>query len=91
MTPPSGVYAVIVNYGGRTYKGILNIGRRPTFYAPRDSEPAIEVHIFGFRKMIYGQDLEVSFVRKIRDEKRFRSARELIEQIRKDERIALND
>jgi riboflavin kinase/FMN adenylyltransferase len=91
VTPPSGVYAVIVNYGGRTYKGILNIGRRPTFYAPRDSEPAIEVHIFGFRKMIYGQDLEVSFVRKIRDEKRFRSARELIEQIRKDERIALND
>jgi riboflavin kinase/FMN adenylyltransferase len=88
VTPPSGVYAVIVKYGARSYGGILNIGCRPTFYAPRDAEPSIEVHIFGFRKKIYGKDLEVFFIKKIRDERRFSSAAELVRQIRKDEHLA---
>jgi riboflavin kinase/FMN adenylyltransferase len=89
VTPPSGVYAVCANRAGRIYKGILNIGTRPTFYAPRDREPAIEVHMFGFRRKIYGEDIEVSFIKKIRDERRFRSARDLVRQIHKDERRAL--
>jgi len=89
VVPPSGVYAVLVKYASRVYAGILNIGVRPTFYAPRDREKAIEVHIFAFRRNIYGRVLEVFFVRKIRDERAFAGRNELIEQIKNDEKAAL--
>ena len=89
VIPPSGVYAVMVRHGGKIFKGVLNIGNRPTFYAPRDQEPAIEVHIFGFSERIYGHDLEVFFIRKIRDEKKFSGKEGLIRQIEKDEKSAL--
>ena len=88
VVPPGGVYAVMVRAGGRLYRGVLNIGVRPTFYAPRDREPAIEVHIFSFKAEIYGKDVEVYFVRKIRDEIKFKSAAALIEQIRADAKTA---
>lgn len=88
VIPPSGVYAVMVKYGSRLFKGVLNIGNRPTFYAPRDREPAIEVHIFGFGERIYGHDLEVFFIRKIRDEKKFSGKEGLVRQIEKDEKVA---
>jgi riboflavin kinase/FMN adenylyltransferase len=90
VIPPSGVYAVMVRYGGKLFKGVLNIGTRPTFYAPRDREPAIEVHIFGFGKRIYGHDLEVFFIRKIRDEKKFSGKESLVRQIKKDKKSALS-
>jgi riboflavin kinase/FMN adenylyltransferase len=90
VIPPSGVYAVLVKYAGRTLKGVLNIGLRPTFYAPRDREPAIEVHIFNFHKTIYGRDLEVFFIKKIRDEKKFSGKELLIERIKQDEKKALS-
>jgi len=86
--PPFGVYAVMVNYNGRLYKGLLNIGTRPTFFSPRDKEPQIEVHIFGFNKSIYGRDIEVLFVKKLRDERKFASEKSLIQQIKKDEKAA---
>jgi riboflavin kinase/FMN adenylyltransferase len=87
--PPSGVYAVKVRSGARTYGGVMNIGVRPTFYDHgHDKEPTIEVHIFNFHKKIYGKDLEIRFVRKIRDERRFKATDRLIEQIEKDERSA---
>lgn len=86
--PPAGVYAVLVRYQGRAYKGVLNIGLRPTFYSPRDKEPTIEVHIFGFDKYIYGKDLEVLFIKKLRDEVKFKTRRELIAQINKDANLA---
>lgn len=89
VIPPSGVYAVMVRYSGKLFKGVLNIGNRPTFYAPRDQEPALEVHIFGFKKRIYGHDLEVFFIKKIRDEKKFSGKEGLIRQIKKDEKSAL--
>jgi len=88
--PPSGVYAVLGRFGGRRYKGVLNIGRRPTFYGPRgeDKEPLIEAHIFGFNKNIYGRDLEVQFVRKLRMEKKFLDQEKLRRQIRNDAKKA---
>jgi len=88
VIPPSGVYAVLVNFQGRSYKGVLNIGLRPTFYAPRDREPAIEAHIFGFKKEIYGHDLEVFFVKKIRREISFDNKDDLVKQIKRDEKRA---
>lgn len=84
--PPSGVYAVRVKFNGRLFKGVMNIGVRPTFYDHgRDKEPSIEVHIFDFNSRIYGRDLEILFVRKLRDEKKFKTIDRLIAQIKKDE------
>jgi len=88
VIPPSGVYAVLVRHEKRFFKGVLNIGVRPTFYAPRDREPAIEVHIFGFRERIYGHDLEVFFLKKLRRERKFRTREGLIRQIGQDEKAA---
>lgn len=80
--PPSGVYAVNVRLHKRLYKGILNIGTRPTF--GKDREPTIELHILNFKKDIYGKDIEIIFKRKIRNERRFSSAEALQRQINKD-------
>ena len=88
VIPPSGVYAVFVRLNDAIYKGILNIGIRPTFYAPRDREPAMEVHIFDFKEKIYGKDLEVFFVKKLRAEETFKNREELISQIKIDENRA---
>lgn len=90
IVPPSGVYAVRIKVKGRLYKGVLNIGMRPTFYAPRDAEPSIEAHIFNFKGNIYGRDAEVYFVKKLRDEARYKGREALIAQIRKDEERARN-
>ena len=87
VIPPAGVYAVLVKYLGRTYKGIMNIGLRPTFYSPKDEEPAIEVHIFDFDKKIYGKNLEVLFIKKIRNEVKFKNRESLVSQIQKDAEI----
>lgn len=84
VIPPCGVYAVRVIFGKRRFGGVLNIGWKPTFYGPRDKEPTIEVHIFGFGRRIYGRDLEIAFVRKIRDERRFDDREALVRQIKRD-------
>ena len=85
--PPSGVYAVKIKLSGKIYHGILNIGIRPTFDpgSLNDREPTIEAHIFNFRKMIYGRDIEVIFVKKLRKEKKFKDMNALRAQIKKDE------
>ncbi|MBL7068973.1 MAG: bifunctional riboflavin kinase/FAD synthetase [Candidatus Omnitrophica bacterium] len=89
--PPSGVYAVYVYYRKKKYKGILNIGVRPTFYPVRyPPEPTIEVHIFNFNKDIYGRDIEIIFVKRLRPEKRFKDKEGLINKIKLDERKARN-
>jgi len=88
--PPSGVYAVKVVLGEKEYDGVLNIGRRPTFAGAKalQAEPTIEAHIFDFKGDIYGKDLEVYFVKKLRDEKKFPSKEKLVEQIMRDEKKA---
>ena len=84
VVPPRGVYAVRIMYGKRCFGGVLNIGWKPTFFGSRDKEPTVEVHIFGFSRRIYGRDLEIAFVRKIRDERRFDDRESLVRQIRRD-------
>jgi len=88
--PPSGVYAVKIKRKNRSYKGILNIGIRPTFTKSHSApvDPTIEVHLFDFNKPLYGEDLEIIFVKKIREEKKFKDACALKEQIKKDENRA---
>ena len=87
--PPSGVYAVKIILYNRVYKGILNIGVKPTFKkSPGDRESTIEVHIFNFNKYIYGKDLEITFVKRIRREKKFKDMFHLKKRIRQDEKLA---
>jgi len=89
IMPPSGVYAVKVKFRKRTYKGVMNIGTKPTFYDHgRDLEPTIEVHIFNFHERIYGRDLEITFICKLRREKKFNTIDSLIKQIKEDEAAA---
>lgn len=85
VIPPSGVYAVRVIFNNRKLNGICNIGIKPTFKTiNRQGRIHIELHIFNFNKSIYGKYLEIQFIRKIRDEKKFSSSAALVEQIKKD-------
>ncbi|MDX2163833.1 MAG: bifunctional riboflavin kinase/FAD synthetase [Gammaproteobacteria bacterium] len=82
LPPLLGVYAVNINH---TLKGVANIGSRPTVDGRRHF---LEVHIFDFDKDIYGEYIEVEFVHKIRDEKKFDSLNALQEQIKLDIQLA---
>lgn len=79
---PHGVFAVVVYLDGKKYKGICNIGLKPTVTI--NGLPTVEVFIFDFNKDIYGQILRVEFIQKIRDEKKFSGLDELTKQINND-------
>ena len=81
----SGVYAVSCMHKGANYKGIANMGVRPTVGG---EQPVLEVHLFDFNDEIYGQRIDVEFKFKIRDEKKFESLAFLKEQIQKDISLA---
>ncbi len=85
LTPGSGVYAVLVKLDKKVFNGISNVGTRPTFGSEEKLFPAVEVHIFNFHNKIYGRQLEVFFLQRIRPEKKFASQQALLEQIKKDE------
>jgi riboflavin kinase/FMN adenylyltransferase len=85
IIPPDGVYAVRLVVRERAYDGIANIGMRPTF---NKKTLAIEVHVFNFNEDIYGEDISLCFIRKIREEKKFKGAEALVSQIRADIEIA---
>lgn len=85
VLPPSGVYAVKATLADQSYDGILNMGLQPTI---GDGQFRIEVHILDFNGTIYGSDIEVLFVKRIREERKFADQDELIKQIEKDEMTA---
>jgi riboflavin kinase/FMN adenylyltransferase len=82
LIPSLGVYAVRVYHNKIVYKGMMNIGTRPTLAT--DAHISLEVNIFDFNKDIYNQTIKVEFIKKIRDEQKFNSVDELIEQLKKD-------
>ena len=82
VTPVSGIYAVRVIFANKRYFGICYIGRKPTLNMRKERH--IEVHIFDFKKNIYGKDLEIQFLKKIRNDKKFSSLHALACQIHKD-------
>jgi riboflavin kinase/FMN adenylyltransferase len=89
VVPPPGVYAVKIIFNHQKLNGVCNIGTKPTFktqYAIRNTQDKkhIEAYIFNFKQNIYGRDLEIQFIKKIRDEKKFDSLQHLANQIRKD-------
>ncbi|MEX1011226.1 MAG: bifunctional riboflavin kinase/FAD synthetase [Balneolaceae bacterium] len=81
VVPLKGVYAVLVYYKMREFKGMMNIGVRPTF---NERETTLEVHIFNLNEDLYGQEIEIRFVSRVRDEINFGSREELIEQLKRD-------
>lgn len=78
----NGVYAVEVKVDDKKYIGIANYGRKPT--VTNVTKKILEVHIFNFDENIYGKSIKVSFLNKIREEKKFQSLLELKTQIVKD-------
>ncbi|MBT3621248.1 MAG: bifunctional riboflavin kinase/FAD synthetase [Flavobacteriales bacterium] len=82
LIPADGVYAVKVVVGEMLYYGMLNIGNRPTI---SDGDRVIEVHVFNFSADIYGADIRVEFVKRVRDEKQFDSLGALKSQLKIDE------
>ena len=79
LVPADGVYAVRTQVLGKTYKGVCNIGLRPTVGA--GGARTIETHILGFDQEIYGLDLDIEFCARLRDERRFDSLELLKEQL----------
>ncbi len=82
LVPSHGVYACLVNIDGADYRGVANVGVRPTF--DDGGRVNCETHIIGYSGDLYGRCVKVSFYKKLRDEKRFDSAELLREQIRLD-------
>jgi riboflavin kinase/FMN adenylyltransferase len=88
LIPGYGVYAVKINMEGATRKGMLNIGTRPTFSQNADAR-SIEVNIFDFDEMLYGKEITLIFIDKIRDECKFPDKEALIEQLHLDKIAAM--
>jgi len=81
LVPADGVYAVRVIRGGVEYPAVANLGNNPTF---SDGAFNLEVYILDFTEDIYGEVIEVSFVRRIRGERAFSGPEELIDRIERD-------
>ncbi|MBF0479267.1 MAG: bifunctional riboflavin kinase/FAD synthetase [Candidatus Omnitrophica bacterium] len=83
ILPPQGVYAVYVEVNKKIYAGVANLGFRKTFHTSRPGVN-LEAYLFDFHKNIYGKDVVVQFVEKIRDELKFDSVSALSAQMKKD-------
>jgi riboflavin kinase / FMN adenylyltransferase len=86
VIPKDGIYFVQVHIAAARYFGMASIGVRPTFKT--DGKRTIEVNILDFDKDIYGYDLRIDFLRRLRDEIKFQSADELVRQMQKDEEVS---
>lgn len=83
IIPGYGVYAVFVKVLDKRFMGMLNIGTRPTVNNNADNR-SIEVHIMDFNGDLYQKEIEIEFIKKIRNEKKFASIDELKMQLGKD-------
>ncbi|MCG8309594.1 MAG: bifunctional riboflavin kinase/FAD synthetase [Cytophagales bacterium] len=86
LIPSEGIYAVKVFIDNERFRGMLNIGFRPTFGG---TQKRVEVNIFDFDKDIYGDEIKVEFYKKIRSEIKFQNVGALKAQLQKDKKEAL--
>jgi riboflavin kinase/FMN adenylyltransferase len=87
LYPKLGVYAVEVLWNRQLFNGVANVGLNPTFITTQGGNEerfTLEVYILNFNQGIYGDEIQVNFKRRIRDEIRFDSPSNLIDQIQKD-------
>lgn len=87
LIPKKGIYTVQVQIDGEYFWGMMSIGSNPT--VTEESSIKLEVNIFDFNKNIYGKSIKVSFIERLRDEKKFESLEELKTQISEDKKISL--
>jgi riboflavin kinase/FMN adenylyltransferase len=83
--PANGVYAVFARLGTERFPAVANVGVRPSF---DNGQQTVETHIFDFDRDIYGCDLVVEFVARLRDERRFDDIGELVDRIEQDAQTA---
>jgi len=81
--PDNGIYATITQVNGKRFPSATNIGIRPTF---GEGTKMVETHLLNYEGDLYGKELKVEFVQKLRNEQRFPSSEELKIQIEKDVR-----
>jgi riboflavin kinase / FMN adenylyltransferase len=81
--PPGGVYAVHAQIKEEVFRGVLNIGFRPTL-GKANPQLRVEVHLLGFERDVYDEEVEITFVDKLRDERKFPTLEALRAQIRQD-------
>ena len=79
-----GVYACLVDYEDKTYKAMANIGHRPTIGDRTENNPLIEVNLFDFDGDLYGKQIHVRFIDRIRDEEKFAGLEALKAQLGQD-------
>ena len=84
LAADDGVYAAVVESGGRRYGAMANLGVKPTF--PGGGR-VLELHLFDFEGDLYGRELTAELVRHIRPERRFATPEALRAQIAEDEKI----
>jgi riboflavin kinase/FMN adenylyltransferase len=82
LLPANGVYVVRACWNRVNHSGVANIGQRPTF--DQESERTLEAHILDFSGDLYGKELRVEFIERLRPEVRFESGEALIAQMRAD-------
>lgn len=85
IIPKIGVYYTNVEYKKKVYKGITSIGNNPTV---NGKNITIETNILDFDEDLYGKEIKVFFIKRIRDEKKFANLNELREQLKKDKKFA---
>ena len=78
ILPADGVYAVKIVLEAKEYKGMMNIGQKPTVGG---NDKSLEVNIFDFNQDIYGKGIEIRFVKRIRDERKFENLLGLKKQL----------
>jgi riboflavin kinase/FMN adenylyltransferase len=79
--PPDGVYATWTYIDGQIYQSMTNIGRNPTF---GDRKRAVEVYVVGYHGDLYGRELKIDIMERLRDEKKFNTVAELKQQMAED-------
>jgi len=87
VIPANGVYACWAWVSGKKYPSVTNVGIRPTF-TPEEYAPHVETHLLDFDRDLYGQEVRLEFVARLREERRFPSVEALVGQIQADIRQA---
>ncbi|UCF20558.1 MAG: bifunctional riboflavin kinase/FAD synthetase [Gemmatimonadota bacterium] len=86
LLPSQGIYAVRATFRGLQGIGLLHLGPRPTF---RGSPPSIELHLLDFDGDLYGEQVRVEFLTRLRDVLPFGSSAQLVEQMKRDREAAM--
>lgn len=87
IIPFRGVYAVDIEVDGKIWRAMMNIGYRPTF--DEELNQTLEIHIFDFDQEIYGRQITVYFLQRVREERKFDGKQELIAQLEDDKNHCL--